>query len=139
MSSLLVAMAITLAAVGSTQSAAKDVEHAVREIQSAFDKGDVATVKARMTEDHVTVLTYARFSNAASQLAVLSDFQFSGYAIDGLGVKLLSDDAALVTYTATIKGAYKGREVPSPVHVSQVWIKRHAKWLQAAYVETPAE
>src|SRR5262249_28936429 len=83
-------------------------------VQTAFNKGDVATLQTLMTEDHVTVLTYAQFSNAPSQLKVLSDFKFATYRIDDLVVKPLSDDAALVTYRATIKGTYKGRVVPSP-------------------------
>jgi len=132
-------MAIASSAVGSSNDVARDVERSVHAIQSAFNGGDVATLEALMTEDHVTVLTYAEFSNAASQLKVLSEFRFSDYAIDGLGVKALGQDAAVVTYRATIRGTYKGKAVPSPVNVTQVWVKRDGKWIQAVYVETPPD
>jgi len=134
---VMLAMAIALSAVQGNDDVAKDVERAVHAVQTAFNKGDVATLQTLMTEDHVTVLTYAQFSNAPSQLKVLSDFKFSTYRIDDLVVKPLSDDAALVTYRATIKGTYKGRVVPSPVFVTEMWVKRDGKWVEAAYVETP--
>ena len=135
---MLIGMAIATSAGAATSDQAGDIERSVHAIQTAFDKGDVATLQTLMTEDHVTILTYARFSDRASQLKVLSDFRFSDYVIDDLGVKALTDDAALVTYRATIKGTFKGKPVPSPVRVTETWIKRDAKWMQAAYVETPA-
>jgi hypothetical protein len=47
-------------------------------------------------------------------------------------------DVALGWYRATIKGTYQGQEVPSPVQVGEVWVKRDGKWVQASYQETPA-
>ena len=115
------------------------MERAVRAIQAAFNKGDVGTLKGMMTEDHVAVLSYARFANAADQLKVLSHWKFSEYKIDGLKAKPVTMDVALVLYRATIKGTYKGKEVPSPVQVGEVWVKRDGKWVQASYQETPAD
>ena len=97
------------------------------------------TLKGHMTEDHVTILTCARFANTADQLKVLSDWKFSEYKIDALKVKTLTKDVALVSYQATIKGTYNGKEVPSPVQVAEVWVRRDGKWLQASYQETPLD
>ena len=108
-------------------------------IQKAFDKDDVDTLKGLMTKDHVTILTYARFDNASDQLKVLSDWKTSEYKIDGLKVKTLTKDVALVSYHATIKGTYKGKQVPSPVQVGEVWVRRDGKWVQASYQETPLD
>jgi uncharacterized protein (TIGR02246 family) len=129
--------AVILVAVQARADTAEEVERAVRTIQAAFNKGDVDTLKGLMTEDHVTVLTYARFSNAAEQLKVLSEWKFSEYKIDGLKVKTLTKNSALVSFQATIKGTFKGKKVPSPVHVVEVWVRRGGKWLQATYQETP--
>ena len=96
-------------------------------------------LKQLMTEDHVTILTYAQFSNTADQLQVLADWKFTEYKMEGLKVKALTKDVALVSYEATIKGTYKGKEVPSPVQVAEVWINRDGKWLQASYQETPVD
>ena len=59
--------------------------------------------------------------------------------LEGLKVKALTKDVALVSYQATIKGTYKGKEVPSPVQVVEVWMNRDGKWLQASYQETPVD
>ena len=136
---LLIGTAILLLAVQARADTVKEVERAVRTIQTAFNKGDVDTLKGLMTKDLTTTLTYARFSSAADQLKVLSDWKFSEYKIDGLKVKPLTKDVALVSYSATIKGTYKGKQVPSPVQVGQVWVRRDGKWKQASYQETPLD
>ena len=136
---IVAAIVIAVSAAAKADDMTTEVERSVHTIQTAFNKGDVSTLQALMTEDHMTVLSYAQFSDAASQLKVLSEFRFSNYAVDGLAVKALSPDVALVTYRATIKGTFKGRAVPSPVDVTEVWVKRDAKWRQAAYIETPLQ
>jgi ketosteroid isomerase-like protein len=125
-----------LAAAGAKEDVAKDVERAKQAVQTAFNKGDADAVRKLLTEDHITLLSYARFSNAADQLKVLSHWKFSEYQIDDLAVKPLTGDVAQVTYRATIKGTYAGKVVPSPVYVGEVWVKRDGKWLQASYQET---
>jgi hypothetical protein len=90
-----------------------------------------------MTEDHVSIMTYAHSSSADELLKSLSDYNFSEYKISEQRVKFLTQEVALASQHATIKGTYKGKEVPSPVHVTTVWLKRRGKWLQAFYQETP--
>ena len=136
---LLIVTAVLLLAVQVRADTAEEVERSVRSIQTAFNKGDVDALKRLMTEDHVTILTYARFSNTVDQLQVLADWKFTEYKLEGLKVKALTKDVALVAYQATIKGTYKAKEVPSPVQVVQVWINRDGKWLQASYQETPVD
>jgi ketosteroid isomerase-like protein len=136
---LLMVAAVTPPTADARGDVAAEVERAVMAVQSAFNKGDADAVRKLLTEDHVALLSYAHFSNAADQLKVLSDFQFSEYKIDDLKVKPLTGDVAQVTYRATIKGTYAGTAVPSPVDVGQVWVKRDGKWLQASYQETPRE
>src|SRR5262249_13988124 len=81
---LLIVTAAAVAAPGETPDVAGDVERAVRSIQSAFNKGDVDTVRVLMTDDHLTILPYAHFSSREDQLKLLSEFQFAEYQIDGL-------------------------------------------------------
>jgi ketosteroid isomerase-like protein len=126
-----------LLAVQARADTAGEVERSVRAIQAAFDKGDADTLRGLMTEDHVSTLTYARFSNAAELLKALPDYKFLEYKISGLEVKALTEDVALASHQATIEGTYKGREVLSPVQVTTVWVKRGGKWHQAYYQETP--
>jgi uncharacterized protein (TIGR02246 family) len=137
--SLLIGTAVILLGAQARADTADEVERSVRAIQTAYNKGDADALKRLMTEDHMTTLTYAQFSNAADQLKVLGEFKFSEYKIDRLEVKALTRDVALASYQATIKGTYKGKAVPSPVQVVEVWIKRDGKWLEASYQETPLD
>jgi ketosteroid isomerase-like protein len=136
---LIVGIAAALFTAGSKDDLSKELEQAVQTIQTAFNKGDVDTLKRLMTEDHVTTLSYAHFSNTRDQLKVLSDWKFSEYKIDGLTVKGLVKDVALVSYQASIEGTYRGKQVPSPVQTVEVWVKRDGKWLQATFQETPLD
>jgi len=137
--SLLIGMVVMLLAVQARADTAEEVERAVNALQKAYDRGDVDALKELMTEDHVTTLSYARFSSRADQLKVLTEFKLTEYRIEGLKVKPLTRDVALATYQATIRGTYKGKEVPSSVQVSEIWIKRDGKWLEAVYVQTPLQ
>jgi uncharacterized protein (TIGR02246 family) len=120
-----------------TLNPADEVERSVQSIQEAFDKGDRETLRGLMTEDHVSIMTYAHSSNAGELMKSLSDYNFSQYKINDQRVKFLTQEVALASHHATIKGTYKGKEVPSPVHVTTVWLKQRGKWLQAFYQETP--
>jgi predicted lipid-binding transport protein (Tim44 family) len=135
--SALIGTAIVLLGAGARADTVTEVEQAVHTVQTAFDKGDVEVLRGLMASDHVTTLTYARFSNAADQLKVLSDFKFSKYDISDLEVKPLTDDVAVASYRAAITGTYKGKRVPSPVRVTEIWVRREGKWQQAYYLETP--
>ena len=134
---LLIGTAALLVAALARADTADEVGRSVRAIQTAFNKGDADALKALMTEDHVTTLTYAQFASAADLLKVLPEFKMTEYKMDGLKVQALTKDVALASFHATIKGTYKGKEVPSPVRVVEVWIKRDGKWLEASYQETP--
>jgi uncharacterized protein (TIGR02246 family) len=129
--------AVVLFAADTEAGLAQEVERAVQAVQAAFNRGGGEALKGLMTEDHVTILTYAQFANAADQLRVLSSWRCSEYKIAGVRVKALTRDVALVSYRATIKGTYQGKDVPSPVRVAEVWVKRGGKWLEASYQETP--
>ena len=137
--SVLIGTAVLLLAVQARADSADEVERARQTIQTAFNKGDVDTLKSLMTEDLITTLAYARFTDRAELLKVLGELKISEYKMDGLKVKTLTNDVALTSYLATIKGTYKGKAVPSPVQVVEVWIKRDGKWLQASYQETPVD
>jgi uncharacterized protein (TIGR02246 family) len=136
---LLIVTAGAVAAPDEKVDMTKEVERAVRTIQTAFNNGDVDTLRGLMTEDHVTLLAYAHFFGREDQLKLLSEFRFSEYKIDGLKVKAITGDVVLVTYQATIRGTYKRSEVMSPVAVGEVWVKRDGKWRQASYQETPID
>src|SRR5262245_3709999 len=115
---LLIGMAALLIAGEARADKAEEVERSVHTIQTAFNTRVLEALKALMTEDHVSILTYDQTSSAAGLLKSLGDYKFSEYRISGLKVRTVTKDVALASYRATIKGTYKGREVPSPVLVT---------------------
>src|SRR5262245_48938412 len=121
--SLLIGAATLLITGQARTGPGEEVERSLYAIQTAFNKGHVDLLKGLMTEDHVSVMTYARISGAAQLLKSLGDFKFSEYKISALKVKMVTKDVAVASHQAAIKGTYKGREVPSPVQVTTIWVK----------------
>ena len=61
------------------------------------------------------------------------------YARDNIKVTMLSKDVALMTYHYTHDTICNGKQEPSPVWASTVFVKRSKKWFGAFHQETPAE
>jgi uncharacterized protein (TIGR02246 family) len=137
--SLLLVVAGAFPEAQADQDTAKEVQNAVRTVQAAFDRGDKDLLRRYLTPDHASILPYARITSTEDLLKHLSDFKFAEYKIEDLQVKLLTPDVALVSQRATIQGTYRGRKVPSPVHVTTVWVRRGGQWLQDLYQETPPD
>ncbi|MDQ3921667.1 MAG: nuclear transport factor 2 family protein [Actinomycetota bacterium] len=114
-----------------------DLQEAVRGLQAAFDKGDKETVTAMITDDHVSIMSYAQFYGRASLLEAMPKYKFSEYRIDQLKTTTIGPDVALVTSHGAIRGTYAGKPVPSRVIVGQVWVKQDGRWREATYQETP--
>jgi uncharacterized protein (TIGR02246 family) len=136
---VLIATLFILPAAYGQDDPAPLVEKSLRSLKTAFSQGDAETLKRLMTKDHELTLSYARFTSTADLLKALGEFKIVDYQIEGLQVKVLAPDAALATFRATTNGTYKGRIVPSPARVVEVWIKRDGQWLQASYQETPID
>jgi uncharacterized protein (TIGR02246 family) len=114
-----------------------EVERSVRSIQAAFDKKDREALLKLMTDDHESIMTFDHTSNANELLKSLPDYNFSEYKISEQRIKFVTEEVAFASHHATIKGTFKGKEVPSPVYVTTVWLKRGGKWVEAFYQETP--
>jgi len=118
----------------------RDVEKAMNALNEAFQKGDADAVKRLMTDDHVAVTAaYGGPQDRAEQLKTLPDLKLSEYAAAKTKVLPLGKDAALVTYELTLKGTYKGKDVPRKNFASAVWVRRDGKWQEAFYQETPLD
>jgi hypothetical protein len=75
----------------------------------------------------------------AQQLASLPELNLSEYSARNLRVHSLGKDVALVTYSLSQKGTFKGKEVPSQNFASAIWVHRNGKWLEAFYQDTPVQ
>jgi len=119
---------------------AKDVEKAITTLNEAFQKKDAEAIKRLLAEDHVAVTVYYGGPQRVSdQLASLPELKLTEYAAGKVQVTLQGKEAALVTYELTMKGTFKGKEVPRKSYASAVWVNRGGKWLELHYQETPLE
>lgn len=123
----------------SADDAVKDVEKAISTLNNAFKTGHPEPIKALMTDDHLAVTPWAGTQTRDDQVKTLPELKLSEYAAGKMTIRILGPDAALVTYPLTMKGTFKGKDVPAKNFASAVWVKKGGKWLEAYYQETPLE
>lgn len=115
----------------------KDVLHAIETLNKAFHKGDAKVIKALLAEDHVAVTPYyGAPMTRDEQIKTLPDTKLTEYKAGKMTVRMLGKESALVTYPLTLKGTYKGKNVPTRNYASAVWVKKGAHWLETYYQET---
>ncbi len=117
--------------------AEKDVRQALIKLNEAFGKGDADTIKAMLTEDHVAVLAVGIRQTRADALRQPADPKYTAYQTLDLKVTLLSEDVALLTFRAKVKGTYRGAPYPEDNLCSAIWVRRSGRWLERYYQETP--
>jgi hypothetical protein len=70
----------------------------------------------------------------------LKDLDISGTTFSDWKMTPIDKDAVLLMYNVTVKGTFKGQEVPrGPYRASSAWVNRDGKWLAIYYQETLAK
>ena len=106
-------------------------------LDAAFEKQDAETIKALMTPDHITVTPYYDGPQTVEdQIASLSEFDWQQTIVGDVDVAILSPDVALRTFTADLKGTFKGKKLPSQVFATEFLVKRDGKWVERFYQVT---
>lgn len=109
-------------------------------LDEAFTKKDVATIKALMTENHLTVTPYYDGPQTVDdQLASLGEYDWSQTIVGEPNVVLLAPDVALRTFIAELKGTFQGKPLPSRVFATELLVKRDGKWIERFYQVTSLE
>ena len=120
--------------------AMREVKQGLAALNDAFEKGDSASVKKLMTDDHIAVTPYYGGPvKRAEQLSSLPHLKLTEYTAGAVQVHLLGRDIALVSYPLTMKGTFRGQDVPRRSFASAVWVRREGRWLERFYQETPLE
>lgn len=120
------------------QAETKPVERALRQLNDAFAKGNADAIRAMMTDDHRAVTTY--YGGPVSrdgQLKLLPDLKFTEYKTGEVTVRMLGKGVALVTFPQTMKGTFRGKDLPVKSFASAIYIERDGAWREAFYQETP--
>jgi ketosteroid isomerase-like protein len=117
--------------------AIKEVEKAINELNTAFEKRDADAIKRLTTPDHVAVTPY--YGGPATrdeQIKTLPELKLKEYTSGDIKVTMLTADVALITYQLAMKGTFKGKDLAAKSHASAVWVKKGGQWREAYYQET---
>lgn len=112
----------------------------------AKEKGSWDAVKKKdwdgfartLASDYIEVLDDGVHDRAAS-LTGVKDIELSDVTFADWKMLPIDKDAAIITYTATVKGKYKGEAVPpGPYREVSAWVNRNGEWVTVYYQETLA-
>lgn len=133
----LIALSLPLVAAADDAPAAKEVEKALRRLNDAFVSRDADVLKKLMTEDHVSITSYAGKEGRDKQIAALPKFKIEKYSTEGMKSQAVTKDSVLLTYVVKYKGTYSGKALPARALASSLWVLREGHWREALYQETP--
>lgn len=133
---------VCLAAVGNEAKAddtatIEAVNAAAAELDEAFERQDAKAIERLTTADHVAVTPYYYGpQSVAEQVKSLPELKYSQTNLGKPKVTLLGADVAMRTFSADLKGVYKGRPIPSPVFITSLMVKRDGQWQESFYQVT---
>jgi hypothetical protein len=124
------------AAVAMTEAGAIATEKA---IWDALKNKDYAAFGNMLAEDSLEVTSDGVFDKAGST-AGIKDFEPSEVALSDWKFLSIDKDAFLITYSVSVKGKFKGKEIPKEMEsarASSAWVSRGGKWLAIYHQECP--
>ncbi len=106
-------------------------------LDEAFADRNVETIKSLMTPDHVSVTPYYDGPQSVDdQIASLAELDYGQKIVGTPSVMLLSPDVALRTFTADLKGSFRGKPLPARAYVNETLVKRDGKWIERFFQVT---
>lgn len=103
----------------------------------AWKNKDAKWFQENMAEDLVDVTSDGVFTKADVIKGLPTDCEVKSVSLDNFKFVMLSNDVALLNYTATQDGVCLGKTLAPRVRVTVNYVKRNGKWLEAMYMETP--
>ena len=102
----------------------------------AFKKKDAAAFKKTLAPEYVEVID-SGVKDTAGALATMNDIEITEVTYSNWKMTPIDKDAALLTYQATLKGKFKGEDIPpGPYFEASAYVNRNGEWLAIYYQET---
>ena len=102
----------------------------------AFKKKDADAFKKTLAPDYIEVIDTG-LKDASAAVATMSDIAIEDVTFSDWKMTPIDKDAALLTYTATVKGKFKGEDLPpGPYFEASAYVNRNGEWLAIYYQET---
>src|SRR5262245_44987744 len=105
----------------------------------AFKRKDADAFKKTMASEFVGV-GWSGTQDVAASVAGMKDFELTEATFADWKMTTIDKDAVLLTYSATVKGSYKGKPVPEgPYREASAYVNRNGEWVGIYYQETLAK
>ena|SRR5437870_2352837 len=105
----------------------------------AFKRKDADAFKKLLASEYIEVLDSGTHDTASS-LEGMKDFELSDVSFSDWKMTTIDKDAAILTYSVTVKGKYKGEALPvGPYREASAYVNRNGEWLAIYYQETVAK
>jgi hypothetical protein len=102
----------------------------------AFRKKDADAFGKLIAADYIEVTDMGVMDKAAAT-AGMKDFDFTDITFADWKMTPIDKDAVIITYTANLKGTYKGKDVPpGPYREASAYVNRNGEWVAIYYQET---
>jgi hypothetical protein len=122
-----------------TKSAAPTESEMTAKEKAVWDtlkKKDLVAFGNMLTSDYIEVGDDGVFDKAGI-IADLKDLNLTDATFSDWKMLPIDNDAVILTYNATLKGTYKGKDLPpGPCRAASVWVNRDGKWLAFYYQQT---
>ncbi len=106
-------------------------------VWNAIKNKDYEAFGSMLASEQVEVAS-EEVHDKAGTLASIKEFEPTEVTFAGWKFLLVDKNAFVVTYTANVKGKYKGKELPpESVRTSSAWVNRDGKWLAIYHQECP--
>ena len=102
----------------------------------AFRKKDADAFGKLVASDYIEV-TDMGVQDKTTALAGMKDFDISDVTFADWKMMTIDKDAVIITYTANVKGTFKGKDVPpGPYREASAYVNRNGEWVAIYYQET---
>ena len=102
----------------------------------AFKKKDPDAFKKTLAPEYIEVIDTG-LKDTAAAVATMNDITIEDVTFSDWKMTPIDKDAALLTYKATVKGKFKGEDVPpGPYFEASAYVNRNGEWLAIYYQET---
>jgi hypothetical protein len=117
-----------------------DISAREREVWDALKAKNWDAFAAHLADDQLYVGP-GSVSNKAQLLDGIKPLNITDFTLSDWRYVRLGDDAAIVTYTAAVRGDYGGQALPANHRErdSSVWVRRGGRWVGVFHQETTAQ
>jgi hypothetical protein len=105
----------------------------------AFKKKDADAFKKTLAPEYVEVVD-SGVKDTAATVAMMNDIAIEEVTFSNWKMTPINKNAMLLTYQATVKGKFKGEDVPpGPYYETSAYVNRNGEWLAIYYQETASK